>query len=109
MTDTELGNILTSLGYKDSGNDKWLKPVGKSLLSFETETNLWTNGIIESDGAFFSLDSHKYDEEAWIKSREHFDYWWECGNPDMSPLHTFIAYREAYADYSTGKGGDFRV
>ena len=100
QTGNFLDNLtLISLGYKDSGNGKWVKPVGKSLLSFETETNVWFNRITIKGNPII-LDSRKYDEETWRKSREHFDHWWEIGNPDLSPLCTFITYQEAYADYS---------
>jgi|GEM_PF-2397015 len=107
MTEQERSKLLISLGYNEASIGKWLKPVGKHLLSFETETNLWTNWYIDKQGNTVIYHAHEYDEEAWKKSAEHFDYWWEIGNSDVPPLRTFIVHKEAYSEFSFGKGGDF--
>ena len=100
MTDIELCNILTSLGYKEASVGKWLKPVGKHLLSFEAETNLWTNWFIDMRGKIAIWDSHEYIEDLWKKEMEA-----GC----FSPLHAFIVHQESWSRYNLALGGDFRV
>jgi hypothetical protein len=79
MTDREklaMREALHAMGYHEASPEKWIKPVGFHLFTYEEEVTLWSNWFVSTSGTILPYAGSRWCDQVaplyWLKECEGY-------------------------------------